>query len=85
MSRKIGKGHWQYRPPYVPCDDEARFDRLKRPVQRLYCYRILEEQALLHSVYWCDKNPYREAPISKRKQAHYDKLEKYYNRSHKGN
>lgn len=85
MSRKLGKGHWQYRPPYVACDDdESRHDRLGRPIQRLYCYRLLGEQTLLRDVYWCDKNQYREAPLSRRKQAHYDKLELYYNRSHNG-
>lgn len=91
MSIKLGKKHVQY-------VDSTGLDRLKQershwnPKRRLwdtYCVQILLTQTALRDVHWnpqcgaaCSKDTLK--PLTPSKQRHYDKLERYYDRSHTG-
>lgn len=93
MCRKLGKKHWQYIPTQKvefsdPKEDkDYNKDRLGRPVSRLYRVKLLLEQTFLRDVLW---NPQHHSvlgistKLTASKQKHYDKLDKYFDRTTRG-
>lgn len=93
MCRKLGKKHWQYiSSEAVRFDDpqeEAKYnkDRLGRPVKNLYRVKLLLEHTFLRDVYWnpqCNHRSGIGARLTPAKQKHYDKLDRYFDRTTDG-